>query len=120
MEELIKIYETKNGRVVNARDLHEYLVKDAKGGQEGRMFAHWIKERIEAYQFIEGQDYVMDEYNYQGIRLAKKNDTDNQVHKREYGLTMDMAKELCMIENNDKGRTARKSISTSLFLGQMP
>ena len=108
MNELIKITTVNDRRLVDARELHEFLIKDAKGGQEGRMFAHWIKERIDQYGFLEGQDYSIVEYDYIGNAIAENGKTDNQVHKREYGLTIDMAKELSMVENNDKGREARR------------
>ena len=37
---------------VNARDLHAAL-------QVGRYFANWIKDRIEQYGFVEGEDFVI-------------------------------------------------------------
>jgi anti-repressor protein len=108
MKELIRIQQVNNQGLVNARELHAFLIKDAKGGQTGRMFAHWIKERIEQYGFIENQDYSIIEYDYKGNIIALNGKSDTQAHKREYGLTLDMCKELCMVENNDKGKEARQ------------
>ena len=78
---------------VHARELHAFL-------EVGKMFAHWIKDRIEAYNFQENQDFVVfakTGKNPQGGRPAM-----------EYWLTLDMAKELAMLERNDKGKLARK------------
>lgn len=79
---------------VNARELHELL--DCK-----RDFSSWIKGRIEKYKFEEGVDYILvftnSGENLQGGRPSK-----------DYYLTIDMAKELSMVENNDKGRQARR------------
>lgn len=80
-------------RTVNARELHEYL-------EVGRDFNTWIKQRIEKYRFIENQDYVVftkTGENPAGGRPAV-----------EFHLTIDMAKELCMVENNEQGRKARR------------
>lgn len=108
--ELIKIY---TGSLVNARELHQFLVVEAKGGQKGEMFANWIK-RMLAYDFKLGQDYTTIGYNYKGDLVeengvAKFSKSDNQkVSKREYFLTLDCSKQIAMIQNNDKGREARK------------
>jgi len=56
--------------------------------------------RIETYRFIEGQDYT----SFNKIVKSKK----GAATRIEYALTTDMAKELCMIENNERGREARR------------
>ena len=79
-------------QTVNARDLHAFL-------GVGKVFAAWITERIEAYSFSEGADFVVFSEtgkNPQGGRPAK-----------EYALTLDMAKELGMVERNEQGRRVR-------------
>lgn len=38
-------------QTVNARDLHEFL-------ENGEMFATWIKDKIETYNFVENQDFL--------------------------------------------------------------
>lgn len=90
MKQLIAIQERNGQRLVNARELHEFL----NSKQE---FANWIKNRIEKYDFEEGRDFL--------TILSKSNGGRPST---DYGLTIDMAKELCMVENNDKGREARR------------
>ena len=92
LKQLVPIKESKtlpNQKSVSARELHQFL-------ESKRQFANWIKERISKYGFEEGVDFV----------------TFNKIVKRsrltEYDLTLDMAKELSMVENNEKGRQARR------------
>lgn len=93
MNELIKITEQNGKRAVNARELHQFL-------ESKQEFANWIKNRIEKYGFIEGQDFT-------SFDNFVKRETGSSVRK-EYALSIDMAKELSMVENNEKGRQARK------------
>ena len=93
MEEIIKITEHDGKRAVNARDLHQFL-------ENKREFATWMKQRIEQYEFVEGQDYVVFD------KFVKNSNGGRPTI--EYALTIDMAKELSMVENNEKGRMARK------------
>lgn len=93
MNELIPItVATIGGEEVNAvsaRVLHASLGnKDA--------FAHWIKDRIEQFGFLEGQDFVTFWENSQKGRPRK-----------EYAVSIGMAKELCMVERNEKGKKVR-------------
>ena len=59
-------------------------------------FHKWITRRISEYDFIQGEDYLL-----QRVRTKGRPRTD-------YYLTLDMAKELAMVERNDKGRQARR------------
>ncbi|EAL7068114.1 antA/AntB antirepressor family protein [Campylobacter jejuni] len=79
----------RHNNQILARDLHFFI--DAK-----RQFANWINERIENYDFIENQDYIIELVYTKGRP------------RKEYYITLDMAKELCMVENNEKGRQARR------------
>lgn len=94
MTELIKITTNESGsQVVSARELHEFL-------ESKQEFANWIKNRIDKYGFVENQDFeVFDNFinNPNGGRPLK-----------EYALTLDTAKELAMVEGNEKGRQARR------------
>ncbi|MDO4729299.1 MAG: antA/AntB antirepressor family protein [Bacteroidota bacterium] len=93
MAELIKITEQNGQKAVNARELHIFL-------ESKQQFSDWIKNRIKEYGFIEGQDFeVFQNFmkNSEGGRPAK-----------EYALSLDMAKELSMVEKTEKGRQARR------------
>ncbi len=62
-------------------------------------FSTWIKYRINKYNLLENQDYLVFTNfgeNLQGGRPSK-----------DYHLTLSVAKELSMLENNKKGREAR-------------
>ena len=93
MTELIKITEHNGQRAVSARELYQVL------GSK-RQFADWIKERIEKYGFIENQDY-------QVFHDFVKRDTGGSTRK-EYALSIDMAKEIAMVEGNERGRQVRQ------------
>lgn len=93
MEELINITERNGQRVVSARELHQFL-------ENKREFANWIKSRIEKYGFVENQDFT----SFDNIVKRESGATV----RKEYALTIDMAKELSMVENNERGRMARK------------
>lgn len=60
------------------------------------MFAHWVKERIAEYGFIESQDYILICQNGQ----TKGRGGDRR--SKDYHLTLDTAKELAMVERNEK------------------
>ncbi|CNF11737.1 antA/AntB antirepressor family protein [Yersinia enterocolitica] len=78
----------------NARDLHSFL-------GVGKRFASWITERISEYEFAENQDYMIASQ----IREAKGRGGHN---RKDYHLTLDTAKELAMVERNEKGRQIRR------------
>lgn len=81
---------TEQVQAVNARELWEFL-------ESKQRFADWIKSRIAKYSFEEGKDFF--------IILGKSSGgrPDN-----DYIITLDMAKELAMVENNERGRQARQ------------
>ena len=92
MTELIKVTEQNGEQLISARELHEFL-------EVKRDFSTWIKERIEKYKFEEGIDFSP---------ISGKSIESTGRPRIEYILKLDMAKELSMVENNDKGRIARK------------
>ena len=109
MNQLINVWQTERGnQAVNARDLYNFL-------ESKRGFAHWMTDRIEKYDFVENKDYCKLYYDAFGNRLiineGNSAQSDNQqvkIGKIEYVLTLNMAKELAMVENNEKGKEARK------------
>lgn len=94
MNELIKIrketIEDKQVNAVDARELHQFLEIKTR-------FDKWIERRIEEYNFIINSDFCPVLAESSGGRPAT-----------EYIITIDMAKELSMVERNEKGKEARK------------
>ena len=77
-------------QAVSARELFAFLeVKDR--------FSVWI-ERMIGYGFVENQDYL-------GCRLY---DTRANQELQDFAISVDMAKEISMIQRSDKGRQARQ------------
>jgi len=82
--------------LVNARDLYDYVSRETK-------FEDWIVRKIEQYGFAQGIDYL--------DILTKKTGANWFGGERkitEYHLSLDMAKELAMVENTEQGRKARR------------
>ena len=89
MNELIKVDFTGERPAVSARELHEFLeVKTA--------YKDWFPRMCE-YGFTEGEDFCSFLSESTGGRPAQ----DAQ-------LTIDMAKEICMLQRNEKGKQARQ------------
>ena len=109
MNDIIKIETTSEGSVFSARELHQFL-------ESRQEFANWIKNRIEKYDFEESKDFYKLYFDIEGnpleIKLDKfiKQGTQEvkRVNRIDFVITLDMAKELSMIENNAKGKQARK------------
>jgi len=74
----------------NAQDLHQHLAVSTR-------FNDWVSRRIEQYGFIEDEDFYSVLSKSEGGRPSV-----------EYHLTLDMAKELAMVENNEQGRQVRR------------
>ena len=92
--ELLPIYENESKeKLVNARELHEKL-------ESKQEFANWIKNRIRKYGFVENTDFLKHD-NFIKVGNLKRPQID-------YYLTIDMAKELSMVENNEIGRKIRR------------
>lgn len=83
---------------VDARELHRWL-------KCGEMFSKWISGRIRKYGFTENEDFSCYwEFSQTQTKAGRK----GKAKLKKYVLTLDMAKELSMVENNDQGRTARR------------
>ena len=103
MKEMLKVFETNDGsKAVSARQLHEEL-------GVGRRFTTWIQYKIEKYGFMEDVDYAILMFDLNGNLLEDKvPDSGSTPHKMEYVLSLDCAKEIAMVENNEAGRQIRK------------
>jgi phage anti-repressor protein len=91
--ELIPVTEHEGRQAVSLRDLHEFL-------QVVTHLKDWAP-RMFAYGFTEGEDYVevslKNEQNHSGGRPS-----------RNWAVSLDMAKELSMIQRTDRGKQARQ------------
>lgn len=82
----------------NARDLHAALQVETR-------FNDWMARRIEDYGFVDGLDFQT--IDYSNLSNQKKGRGGDR-RSIDYHLTLDMAKELAMIENNEIGRAVRR------------
>lgn len=90
MNQLIEINTSAAGiKTVNARDLHAFI-------ESKQQFADWIKARIEQYGFVEGADFTVHKF------------MNGRATQTDYHISIDMAKELSMVERNAKGKQARQ------------
>ena len=106
IKELIKITTDEKGtKLVSGRELHEFL-------EVGRDFTTWIKGRILKYGFDENIDFTVIWNDTKTGDVVDYNGNSNSMvklgYEKDYVITIDMAKELSMVENNDKGKQARK------------
>ena len=76
-------------QLCNARELHAFLEIKNK-------YADWIKDRINEYGFIQDEDYFI---------ITERT---NGRPRKEYHITLDMGKELGMVERNERGRQIRQ------------
>ena len=90
-EELIKVNRENN--TVSARELHEFL-------EIGTRFNDWF-ERMINYGFEENSDF-------RAITQKRVTAQGNTTTYIDYEITLDMAKELSMIQRTEKGKQARQ------------
>lgn len=96
--QLIKVSKNELGQqTVSARDLWKFLNVNYD-------FSTWIKRRIEKYDFIENEDFIIVSLIPQKCGIKRGGDRKSI----DYILSIDTAKELAMIENNSTGRAARR------------
>ena len=96
MNELITVNYDNEQPTVSARELHDFL-------EVGADFRHWFPRMCE-YGFEGGRDFnpvKFDRVQYEGNREVRRTVDDA-------AITIDMAKELCMLQRNDKGKQARQ------------
>lgn len=93
MNELIKTFKQNDGSVaVDGRDLHDFLeVKER--------YNDWFKD-MQKYGFTENVDFI----SFTGKRVKPQGGRPQVNH----ALTLDMAKELSMIQRTDRGKQARQ------------
>ena len=93
--ELIKIIEKEGRQLVSGRELHEFL-------EIGTKYKDWFPRMVE-YGFEEEVDF---------IKVAQKRATNNLKNPVttviDHAISIDMAKEISMIQRTEKGKTARQ------------
>lgn len=85
-------------KLANARDIHKFL-------ENGKQFSDWIQHRITKYGFTENLDFIV---LHQLVNVDRGFFGMRQEKFKEYHLTIDMAKELCMLERSELGKQARR------------
>lgn len=94
MNELIKVTVKNDQQLVSARDLH-------KGLELSNRFSKWVNQNFK--EFEEGEDFT----SVPGGTVVQSG--NGTVRKYDdYALTIDMAKQLCMMSHTDLGRKYRK------------
>jgi len=85
-------------QLCDARNLHGFMLVL-------RDFSDWIKGRIRKFGFVDGVDFIT-------VKNLSSPDLGSAKSRAQtlidYHLTLDMAKELAMVENNAQGRAARR------------
>lgn len=93
MKELIKIDFTGEKPAVSARELHEFLGIETP-------YHKWFPRMCE-YGFNENEDYAVTD-------IFVHNPAGGPQSMKDAALSIDMAKEICMIQRNEKGKVARQ------------
>lgn len=92
MNELIKVDYSNDRPAVSARELHEFLEVETP-------FSKWFPRMCE-YGFTEGESYR--------TFLSNRSDGLPGKPRQDAAITIDMAKEICMLQRNEKGKIARQ------------
>jgi len=96
MEELVKINENEKGDIlINGRELHQFLEVKTK-------YIDWVNRMLE-YGFEENIDFI--EFN----ELSQKKEGSRLVERtvKTHMLKISMAKEIAMLQRNEKGKQIR-------------
>ena len=96
MNELIKVTYDNDRPVVSARELHDFLEVETP-------YRIWFP-RMQEYGFTEGSDFNP----YKNVRVQMEGNRTVNREVDDAALTIDMAKEICMIQRSDKGKQARQ------------
>lgn len=91
MNELIEVNFDK--QTVSARELYKQLEVTDR-------FSRWF-ERMLAYGFIENEDFT-------GVKTSTVVNNGAEIELRDYELSVDMAKHICMVQRNEKARAVRQ------------
>ena len=95
MNELIQVNYDNDRPTVLARDLHEFLEVQTP-------YHNWFPRMCE-YGFSENIDYMMMDKN-----VLRSDGTKMPQIQHDAQLTIEMAKEICMLQRNERGKQARQ------------
>ena len=95
MNELIQVNYDNDRPTVLARDLHEFLEVQTP-------YHKWFPRMCE-YGFSENIDYMMMDKN-----VLRSDGTKMPQVQHDAQLTIEMAKEICMLQRNERGKQARQ------------
>ena len=95
MNELIQVNYDNDRPTVLARDLHEFLEVQTP-------YHKWFPRMCE-YGFSENIDYMMMDKN-----VLRSDGTKMPQIQHDAQLTIEMAKEICMLQRNERGKQARQ------------
>lgn len=93
MNELIKVDFSKERPAVSARELHEFLGVETP-------YHKWFPRMCE-YGFSENEDYTVTD-------IFVHNPAGGPQSMKDAVVSIDMAKEICMLQRNEKGKQARQ------------
>ena len=92
--ELIKVTVNENDeQLVSGRELHEFL-------EVGTPYKKWFERMID-YGFTENVDFLVTD-------IFVHNSNGGRQYQADHNIKLDMAKELSMIQRNEKGKQARQ------------
>lgn len=94
MNDLIKIEHREGQQLASGRDLHTFLELKTP-------YTQWIERMLE-YGFIENTDYIL---------VSQKSESSNITGVKviqDHLMTIAMAKEISMLQRNEKGKLARQ------------
>lgn len=103
MNEIIKI-EVKDGQqLVSGRELHKFL-------EIKTPYTQWFERMVE-YEFVENTDFIpvsqkSESGGISGVKVVQ-----------DHLMTLNMAKEISMLQRNEKGKQARQYLLSAKKLG---
>lgn len=89
-------YDNPERPTVSGRELHDFLKIETP-------YAKWFGRMVEGGFFTEGEDFATVDKN-----VLRADGTQMPQIQHDHQLTIPMAKELCMIQRNERGKQARQ------------
>ena len=106
LEIKVQVQDNDEIRLVDYKLLHTALDIKTPAKQ-------WFARLLEKYKFEEGEDYVTVRFDLETVEGRKKVGLNNGSTVDTYLLTLDMAKEICMMQATPLGKSVRKYFITA-------